>query len=179
MPAATNRAELIAVTEKEFSKLTELLATVDADFAIHKCEEDTSIKDVIGHRAHWTNMFFHWYQQGQDSGKADIPVKGYKWSQLKEYNARIRDDQANLSWESVRVMLENSHAQLAEFIETKSNDDLYNAPMKGGNGKWSTGRFAEAAGASHYRSASKYVRMCLRECQNLADDLPKQPFTIV
>lgn len=179
MPAAKNRAELISVTEKEFAKLTGILASVGAGFAIHKCEEDIGIKDVIGHCAHWINMFFHWYQQGQDSGKADIPVKGYKWSQLKEYNARIRDDQANLSWENVRVMLENSHAQLTEFIETKSNDDLYNAPMKGGNGKWSTGRFAEAAGASHYRSASKYVRMCLCECQNTDNESVKPPFTVV
>jgi hypothetical protein len=34
--------------------------------------------------------------------------------------------------------------------------------MKGGGNKWTTGRWAEASGASHYRSAAKYVRACLK-----------------
>ncbi len=163
MPAATNRNDLIAITKKEFSKLMALLTEVDDDLALQLDEDETSIKDVIGHRAHWTNMFFNWYQQGQESGKADIPAKGYKWNQLKEYNAKLRIDQAKLGWDEVKTMLEESHAQLQNFLENTSDAELYNEPMKGGGNKWTTGRWAEASGASHYRSASKYVRARLRE----------------
>ena len=162
MPAATNRADLISTTEKEFTKLIVLLAGVDDDLAKRPFEDGVSIKDVIGHRAHWTGMFFEWYTQGQETGKADIPAKGYKWNQLKEYNAKLRADQQGLGWADVRGRLESSHARLVDFIIGMSDADLYGDPMKGGGNKWTTGRWVEASGASHYRSAAKYVRACLK-----------------
>lgn len=162
MPAATNRADLVNVTKKEFTKLTGLLADVDEDLAKRPFEDGVSIKDVIGHRAHWTGMFFAWYAQGQESGRADIPAKGYKWNQLKAYNAKLRDDQADLSWNQVQAMLKESHKKLVAFVERMSDTDLYDGPMRGGGNNWTTGRWAEASGASHYRSATKFVRACLR-----------------
>jgi len=162
MPAATSRADLITTTEKEFTKLAVLLKGVDDDLAKRPFEDGVSIKDVIGHRAHWTGMFFDWYSQGQKTGAADIPAKGYKWNQLKEYNAKLRDDQAGLSWGEVQVMLDDSHTRLVRFIEEVSDADLYAGAMKGGGNKWTTGRWAEASGASHYRSAAKFVRACLK-----------------
>ncbi|HBQ36616.1 MAG TPA: DfsB family protein [Rhodobacteraceae bacterium] len=166
MPAAINRAALIAITEKEFSKLTTLLAGVDSNIAQRPFCDGTSIKDIISHRAHWTNLFFDWYQQGQETGKADIPAKGYKWNQLKEYNADLRKQNADVSWKYARMMLEKSHAHLILFIESKTDKELYEKPMQGGGSKWTTGRWAEAAGASHYRSAAKYIRKCMREMAN-------------
>lgn len=162
MPAATNRMDLMNVTQKDFTKLAALLGDVDADLAKQPFEDGVSIKDVIGHRAHWTGLFFGWYAQGQKTGAADIPAKGYKWNQLKDYNAQLRDQQAELSWDQVLAMLQDSHARLQSFIEGMSEADLYGEPMRGGGNKWTTGRWAEASGASHYRSAAKFVRACLR-----------------
>lgn len=162
MPAATNRIELISTTEKEFAKLSALLAKVDGRLAVEPFEDGISIKDIIGHRAHWTGLFFSWYDQGQKTGAADIPAKGYKWNQLKAYNAKLREEQVELSWADVKAMLENSHARLIEFITAMDDAALYSGPMQGGGSKWTTGRWAEAAGASHYRSAAKYLRACLR-----------------
>lgn len=162
MPAATNRIELISITEKEFSKLSVLLGEVDERLAMEPFEDGISIKDVIGHRAHWTGLFFGWHAQGLETGAADVPAMGYKWNQLKAYNAKLRDEQAELSWVDVKTMLESSHVRLIEFITVMDDAALYSGPMQGGGSKWTTGRWAEAAGASHYRSATKYLRACLR-----------------
>lgn len=162
MPAATNRADLLATTKREFTKLTTLLEQVDVDLAMCPFEGGVNIKDVIGHRAHWTGMFFEWFRQGQQTGAANIPAKGYKWNQLNNYNAKLRDDQADLSWGEVRAMLDDSHARLLAFVTGMSDANLYGGPMKGCGNKWTTGRWAEAAGSSHYRSATKYVRACLK-----------------
>ncbi len=162
MPAATNRADLIATTEKEFTKLAALLEGVDDDPVKRPFEDGVSIKNMIGHRAHWTGMFFDWFSQGQEAGAADIPAKGHKWKQLKEYNAKLREDQVALSWGEVQKIMEDSHAWLMGFIAGMNDADLYGGPMKGGGNKWTTGRWAEASGASHYRSAAKYVRGCLK-----------------
>lgn len=162
MPAASNKTDLIAVTEKEFAKLDKLITAIPDEQALRKREGDTSIKDVIGHRAHWIDLFFGWYHDGQAGGDVAFPAPGYKWNQLTAYNAQLRVDQADLGWDAARDMLRDRHRTLLEFMQGLEDAALYAGPMKGANNNWTTGRWAEAAGPSHYRSAAKYIRACLR-----------------
>ncbi len=161
MPAATNKADLRAVAIKEFAKLIELCADVTPEQAAF-VHQDTTIKDVIGHRAHWTELFLGWYQDGQAGKTVYFPAKGYKWNELKRYNAALRESQANLTWDDVQTMLHDSHAKLIDFIDSLDDAALYGGPMKGANNDWTTGRWAEAAGPNHYRSAAKYIRAVKR-----------------
>ena len=161
MPAAQTKAQLIAVTQKEFDKLIQNLTGIDSDVA-QRVHDGTSIKNVIAHRAHWTILFLGWYHDGQAGKVVYFPAKGYKWSDLKRYNADLAEAQSDLSWEDVQTMLRDSYNALIDFIDAHNDVDLYAGPMKGANNNWTAGRWAEAAGASHYRSASKYVRAVLR-----------------
>lgn len=162
MPAATSKEDLIAVTDKEYAKLQKLLSEMQDDLALQKDEDDTSIKDVIGHRAHWIELFLGWYADGQAGKEVFFPAKGYKWNELKKYNANLRAQQANLSWSDAKALLKNNHEKLREFMVSHSDQQLYGGPMKGANNDWTPGRWAEAAGPSHYRSAAKYIRARLR-----------------
>ncbi|MCI2400697.1 ClbS/DfsB family four-helix bundle protein [Aliiroseovarius subalbicans] len=162
MPAATVKADLIAVTEKEWAKLAKLMDSLDPDFACVKREEDTSIKDVIGHRAHWITLFLGWYADGKAGKTVHFPAEGYKWNDLKAFNADLRAKQSGMGWDDVRTMLAQSHARLIDFYATHDDAALYGGPMKGANNAWTPGRWSEAAGASHYRSAAKWIRACLR-----------------
>lgn len=134
MPAATNQQDLIAITESDYDKLATLLENLEPSLAIRSFEDDISIKDVIGHRAHWISLFFSWYKQGQETGKADVPAKGYKWNQLKEYNAKLRASQADLDWEAAQRMLEKAHVDLLDFIEARDDKVLYGGPLGRGLG---------------------------------------------
>jgi hypothetical protein len=165
MPAATTKDELIAVTRKEWEKLGALIDTVPEPVALQLFEDDTSIKDVLAHRAHWIGLFFQWLDEGE---AAEMPDHGVKWSDLKPYNARLRDSYRPLSWAEVRGRLATAHARLLRWMEETDEVTLYGGPMPGGNGKWTSGRFAEAAGPSHYRSAAKYVRACLRRMRDVS-----------
>ena len=91
-----------------------------------------------------------------------FPAKGYKWNELKRYNAELRKKQSAVGWREAVELLKQRHEKLVDFILTHSDDDLYRDPMKGANNNWTTGRWLEAAGPSHYRSAAKYVRARLR-----------------
>ncbi|QTD54913.1 ClbS/DfsB family four-helix bundle protein [Parasphingorhabdus cellanae] len=161
--AAENKSELHQITRAEYQKLERLISAIDSQTALHKDEENTSIKDVISHRAHWIALFFNWYSDGMAGKTVYFPAKGYKWNDLKRYNAELRKKQADISWDEAVLALKKSYEKLLDFIETHSDRDLYDGPMKGANNKWTPGRWAEAAGASHFRSASKYVRVRLRE----------------
>ena len=161
--AATNKDDLTQIAQKEFEKLSALLDQVPDDFAVAKDDQMTSIKDVVGHRAHWIDLFLGWYVDGQDGKPVYFPAKGYKWNELKRYNASLREQQSGLRWNEAKALLETAHERLMSFIDAHSNQELYGAPMKGANNDWTAGRWAEAAGPSHFRSASKYIRARLRQ----------------
>lgn len=162
MPA-TSKDELIQVTQKDFEKLEKLLEQVEPKTALKKDDDHTSIKDVVAHRAHWIDLFLGWYADGQAGKPVFFPAEGYKWNDLKRYNADLRAKQKDVDWEQARKMLRKRHGKLIRFLAGKSNDDLYGGPMKGANNNWAPGRWAEAAGPSHYRSAAKYIRGRLKE----------------
>ncbi|MEM7720860.1 MAG: ClbS/DfsB family four-helix bundle protein [Pseudomonadota bacterium] len=158
MPAATTKADLIAVTEKDWAKLEKLLDTIPAELADVKDADDTSITDILTHRAHWIGLFFQWLEEGQ---AAQMPDHGVKWNQLKAYNAALREKYAEMSWEEALEWLTNQNAKLLTYMQNTPETDLYGAPMPGGTG-WTTGRYVEASGPSHYRSAAKYIRARLK-----------------
>lgn len=162
MPAATNKTDLLTVTTKEYDKLAKLIAAIDLDLAMAKDDEDTSIKDVIAHRAHWIHLFLGWYADGQAGKKVHFPAEGYKWNDLKRYNADLRLRQSDLGWDAARVALAEAHEALLAQLGSLDDAALYSGPMKGANNAWPPGRWAEAAGPSHYRSAAKYLRARLR-----------------
>lgn len=165
MPAATNKSDLIAVSELEWAKLQKAIDRIPEELALVKDDDDTSIKDILGHRAHWIDLFLGWYRNGVAGKDVYLPAKGYKWNELNRYNRDLRVRQADLTWDDAQKQLTKAHKALLAFVSEASDSDLYGGPMPGGNNKWTTGRFAEASGPSHYRSAAKYLRQRLRQYQ--------------
>lgn len=161
--AATDKAGLLALTEREYAKLDALLAEVTEAEALAKDADATSIKDVVGHRAHWIDLFLGWYRDGRAGREVAFPAPGYKWNELTRYNADLRARQAGMGWGEARAMLDDRKARLVDLIGGLDQAALYGGPMQGAKNDWTTGRWAEAAGPSHFRSAAKYVRQRLRE----------------
>jgi len=162
VPAATNKSDLLEATLREYGKLMRLIRPIENATAVEQPDQPPSIKEVVGHRAHWIGLFLGWVADGVAGHEVHIPAKGYKWSDLEAYNAQLRRDQVGLTWQQVVELLDRRHMELLALIDGMSQDQLYGAAMPG-HKKWTTGRFAEAAGASHYRSAAKHIRACLRQ----------------
>ncbi len=161
---AKTKAELIAVAEKEFDKLQTLLADIDRDLAQTPHPDDgISVKDTLAHRAHWIDLFFGWYENGVAGKPVHVPAEGYNWSQLKAYNAKVREQTAGLSWDEAKTRLAAGHERLMHFIADRGDDDLYGPRKYDWQGNYKLGRWAESAGPSHYRSAAKYIREIKRK----------------
>ncbi len=160
--AATTKAALLQITRKELDKLDALMAQILPARAIGKDADDTSIKDVIAHRAHWIDLFLGRYADGQAGKPVYFPAEGYKWNDLKRYNADLRARQADMDWDAAQHAFHGRAAALLAFVEGCSEDALYGGPMKGANNARAPGRWAEAAGPSHFRSAAKYIRARLK-----------------
>ncbi len=164
MPAGS-KSELLEVTRNEWAKLQSILQQFPAMLRTERDDDGVSAKDIVGHRAHWIELYLGWYRDGQAGAKVYFPAEGYKWNELKRYNADLRERQSALNWVSVTSMLETNHIELLAMIESLSDGQLYGGPMKGANNAWTVGRWAEAAGPSHYRSAAKYLKKRVRDAK--------------
>ncbi|MCV0423961.1 MAG: ClbS/DfsB family four-helix bundle protein [Roseibium sp.] len=160
--AATSKSELLEITRNEFDKLSKLIGPIDVSVAMKKDGEDTSIKDIVAHRAHWIDLFLGWYADGQDGKTVFFPAEGYRWNDLKRYNADLRKSQISMDWPEAKAFLQDRFHALHTFNENHTDEELYGGPMKGANNTWTPGRWAEAAGPSHFRSASKFIRSELK-----------------
>lgn len=161
--AAQSKDELRALTQTEFAKLTKLLDTIDESQADFQSGDGVSIKQVIGHRVHWLGLFFGWYEDGKAGKEVQIPAPGYKWNQLKTYNAKVYHAAATKPWADVRGELDTGHATFLAFIDGLGGDVLYAQHIYLWTNNWTLGRWAESSGPSHYRSAAKFVRQVKRE----------------
>jgi hypothetical protein len=70
--ACTNTADLIALTHKAYAKLARLIAPLDQGRSA-RGQGDVTIKDVIGHRAHWIDLSFGWNHDGKAGKKVSFP----------------------------------------------------------------------------------------------------------
>ncbi|WP_298937259.1 ClbS/DfsB family four-helix bundle protein [uncultured Ruegeria sp.] len=163
MPAATNKTDLLAAFDKDLAKLRKTLDGVDeARSCLSTPEDQTTIKGVIAHRTHWMGMFHVWYEDGVAGREVHVPAKGYKWNQLKEYNASLYARGNETPWAGLLSEFESACDKLRRFIEAQDDVTLYSSGVHPWTGKWSLGRFAEASGPSHFRSANSYIRKVLR-----------------
>lgn len=162
MPAKS-KADLLAVTQAQYSKLKALIDLVGPHQAMIPDEDGITLKDIVAHRAHWIDLFLGWYHDGQKGRTPYFPAKGFKWNDLKRYNADLRAAQKHLDWDAACAMLAKNAEALLGLIESLDDAALYSGQMKGASSKWTVGRWAEAAGGSHYRSAAKYIRARRKE----------------
>lgn len=163
MPAATNKTDLLAVFDKDLAKLRRTLEAVDETKSnLSAPDDDTTKRGVIAHRTHWMGMFHGWYDDGVAGREVHVPAKGYKWNQLKEFNAPLYARGNKTSWPDLVSEFDAACDKLRRFIDAHDEASLYTRGTYAWTGKWTLGRYAEASGTSHFRSANTYIRKALR-----------------
>jgi hypothetical protein len=160
--AAISKVQLLLITQKEYDSFQRIIKSVDPQMALIRNDEGVSIKDIVALRAHWISLFLEWCQEGRAGAGVHFPAKDYQWNGRKRHNKALRDEQHELSWVGAQRQLADHHNALIAFIEAQNSFDLYSGSMKGARSNWTPGRWAEAAGASHYRSASRVISARLR-----------------
>lgn len=81
--AAKSKLDFIKVSRTEYEKLAKLVGQIDETCACKIRDDNTSIKDVVGHRARWIALFMSWYRDGMAGKPVYFRAEGYKWNDLK------------------------------------------------------------------------------------------------
>ncbi|WP_343081875.1 ClbS/DfsB family four-helix bundle protein [Ostreiculturibacter nitratireducens] len=161
--AAQTKQELLALTKSEYRKLRDLIAGIPETVAAETGDDGISIKDTIAQRAHWVELLLKWYEDGKAGRVVHKPAAGHKWTDLKTYNAKVRKDSRARGWDEVKAELEAAHERLVTLVTESEESALYGKRLYDWMEDWTLGRWAEATGASHYRSARKAIRQILKE----------------
>jgi len=163
MHAAANKSDLLSVFDKDLAKLTQTLAGIDEETSqLSSPDDPTTIKGILAHRTHWMGQFHHWYEEGVAGREVHVPAKGYKWNQLKAYNAPIYAQAQRRDWETLQADFKAACTKLRTLIDALDDAELYGAGVYAWTGKWTLGRYAEASGPAHFRSAHRYIRKTRR-----------------
>lgn len=161
--AAKSKEELLALTDREYARLRDLIDSLPEAAATVPGAEGISIKDTVAHRAHWVDLLLKWHADGKAGLPVHKPAPGYKWAKLKEYNAMVREASRARSWDEAKDDLEAAHGRLVALLRASDETVLYGKRLYDWMEDWTLGRWAEASGASHYRSARKFIRQILKE----------------
>jgi len=161
MPAATSKAALLDVFDRELAKLDKLLDGLTEDEA-RWSDGEVSTKAILGHRIHWLELYWSWYDTGKAGDVVETPAPGFKWNQLKAYNAPIYAAAEQRSWDDLRQRFEEAARQFRARLDALTEDELYTPHLFDWMNEWTLGRWAEASGPSHFRSAAKAIRKILK-----------------
>jgi len=161
MPAAVSKAEFLAVFDRERAKLERLLESVD-ETRSRLSDDGVSIKAVIGHRIHWMDLFWSWYDAGVKGAPVQTPAPGFKWNQLKAYNAPIYAAAETEPWSTLASRFSQTADRFRTRFDALSEEDAYGPSAYAWTNDWTVGRWAESAAPSHFRSAAKVVRKILK-----------------
>lgn len=165
MPRPKNKAELIALSHNNFSKLGDLVNSYSetqqqTDFPPGTLNRN--IRDVLGHLHQWHLLFIKWYKEGMQGKKPEMPAVGYTWKTTPDLNAAIQKKFSNTDLNEVRKLLLASFDEIQLIISKHSDEQLFTKKRYKWTGSTSLGAYLVSATSSHYDWAIKLIDRCKR-----------------
>ena len=161
MARPVTKDELLALSSKNYHKLTELIDSLSKEEQEMKFpfeDRDKNIRDVLGHLHEWHLMMIEWYTAGMKGENPVIPAEGYTWKTLPGLNAVIWKKYQNVSLKDARKKLNNSHIEIEALIKSHTNDELFTKKLYPWTKTTSLGSYFISSTSSHYDWALKKIQ---------------------
>ena len=158
MSKFTSKDQFLAEIDKERTKLEGLLGQIPDDRKLVEVTDGMSVKDFLAHRTEWGQMAIRWYEEAKGGDHPAVPTEQYKWNQLKELNADIKERFADTPLEEVERSFAEIHDRLRELITGMSEEELFTKKYYGFTGTSDLVTYMNSATASHYRSARRHIQ---------------------
>lgn len=161
MARPTTKDELLALSDKNYNKLNDLIESVpkekqEINFPFE--DRDKNIRDVLAHLHEWHLMMEKWYTTGMKGETPVIPAKGYTWKTLPDLNAVIWEKYQNVSLADIKKDLDESHKKITALIKSHSNEELFTKSLYPWTKTTSLGSYFISNTSSHYDWAFKKIR---------------------
>lgn len=166
MAKITSKQNLLFEAEENYKALLELIGSMTEEEKQESFffeDRDKNIRDVIAHLYHWHTMFQKWYDIGTvQKGTPAIPEEGYNWRKLKDLNYLIWEKYQNISLLEALNLLENSHNQMLEVINSHSEEELLGHGIYAWTKNGTLGEYCHANVGEHYVWAMNKIKKQIR-----------------
>jgi len=161
MPRPTTAAALSEASQRNFTTLLQLVDgfsedQLEAEFGFE--DRDRNVRDVLAHLHHWHLMMLGWYRDGEAGRPVHTPAPGYTWRTLPALNAEIWAQYQDAPLAGVRELLQESHDQLQQLIDSQHDPELFEKARLPWTGSASLGSYLVSSTSSHYDWAIKKLR---------------------
>jgi len=161
MPRPKTKDELLDLSQRNFTKLNDLIESFSPDEQAAEFPKGTmnrNIRDVLAHLHHWHLMMLDWYVVGMKGDKPEMPAKGYTWKTTPELNRAIWEKYKSAELKIVQEDVDKSYHRLQQLIEQHSNEELFEKKRYKWTGSTSLGSYLISATSSHYDWAYKLIK---------------------
>ncbi|TRX62746.1 ClbS/DfsB family four-helix bundle protein [Fulvivirga sp. M361] len=161
MPRPTTKADLLALSQKNFTKLNEFVDNFPEEQQNAEFPEgmlNRNIRDVLAHLHQWHLMVLDWYTVGMRGDKPDIPAKGYNWRTIPDLNREIQKKYSHTPLMEVRRLLNDSYTKIQDLIQSHSDEELFERQRYKWTGTNALGAYLVSATSSHYDWAFKLIK---------------------
>ena len=161
MPRPKSKTELLLASEKNFSRLFDLIDSMSesqqqSEFTGNSMNRN--IRDVLAHLYHWHSLFFNWYEIGMAGDKPQMPAEGYTWKTTSMLNQYIFDLYKHEDLEDLKRKLRKSHDRISDIVKKHSNEELFTKKKYKWTGSTSLGAYLVSSTSSHYDWAFKLIK---------------------
>lgn len=182
MARPTTKHDLIVAGNEKYQKLMELVNSIPEEalhglfaFDIENQKEahwkrDKNMRDVLIHLHEWHNLLLHWVDSNQKGIDKQFLKEGYNWKTYGEMNIEIWQSHQQTSYENSLILLEKSHTEILDLVETFSNDELFSKGVFKWVGGTTLGSYFVSASASHYDWAIKKLKKYKKSLMSKTND---------
>jgi len=139
--------------DKKFSKLSEEQMKWPGSM------DTWSVKDILAHLVDWEQRLINWYKAGLLGENLELPAPGMTWRDLPQLNHQGYEKHKNESLEDVLIAYNKSYQQILGLIDKLSEQEIFTVGYYKWTGNSNLFSFIKANTYSHYRWATRNIRV--------------------
>ena len=152
MGRPTSKAELIASSTEQFSKLWLLIDRMSEE------EQEADFRDVLIHLYEWQQLLLNWVASNQKGVDKPFLPEPYNWKTYGQMNIEFMNKHQDTSLNEAKALLKNSHIKVLAMIDSFTNEELFVKKMFSWTGSTNLGSYCISSTSSHYEWAIKKIR---------------------
>jgi hypothetical protein len=165
MGVPKDKGELLGAINSNFEKLILDLNGVPVELAGERTLEghvngtQMSVSNLAAYLVGWNELVLTWMDRDAAGHPIDYPDTGFKGNELGKLAQKFYRDYEDIPYPELLDRLRMAKNRIVAFIESQSNDDLYQRPWYE---KWTMGRMIQFNTSSPYANARGRLRKWLK-----------------
>ncbi|GHV58713.1 hypothetical protein FACS1894182_11630 [Bacteroidia bacterium] len=165
MARPATKTDLLIAANGQFDKLWQLIDSMtESEQTGAFCFEDRdkNLRDVLIHLYEWHQLLLNWANANRKGEQKLFLPEPYNWKTYPQMNVEFWKKHQKTSLIDSKKMLNESHSNVMNLIETFSNEELFTKKYFPWTGTTNLGSYCVSATSSHYDWAMKKIKMHIK-----------------